>query len=147
MRQARHEVTEHTVNALIELVRSATRKYSVYTSMFGINDELSLPTITIVVPSLWAPRMKDVIDRIQILYPSYDYDAFMIRFTRGQVTPAGRIFHYPRVPIGSSISPDESYDSTPTARTLASIALFQGVKDCMRSPQVTAFDPLIRQNM
>jgi hypothetical protein len=128
MRQARHEVTEHMVNALIELVRSATRKYAVYTSMFGINDELSqVPTITIVVPSLCAPRMKDVIDRIQILYPSYDYDTFIIRFTRGQVTPAGRIFHYPRVPIGSSISSDESYDSTPTA---ASIALFQGVKDC-----------------
>lgn len=62
--------------------------------------------------------MKDVIDRIQILYPSYDYETFIIRFTRGQVTPAGRILHYPRVPFGSSISRDESYDSTPTAGTL-----------------------------
>lgn len=98
-------------------VQQNATNFVIYISNYGITSAISLPTISIILDDLSNGSSRRIINRFQTLY-AYDLSSFVVRFAQGQVMPCGRIWHYERVPIGGSISPDESYIVPSTAGTL-----------------------------
>lgn len=94
---------------LIEnFVQQNAINFVIYISNYGITPAISLPTISIILDDLSNESSMHIINRLHILY-AFDLSSFIVRFAQGYVMPCGRIWHYERVPIGASISPDESY--------------------------------------
>ena len=105
-------------STLIEnFVQQNATNFVIYISNYGITPAISLPTISVVLDDLSNESSMRIINRLHTLY-AFDLSSFIVRFAQGHVMPCGRIWHYERVPIGASVSPDESYIVPSIAGTL-----------------------------
>jgi hypothetical protein len=107
MRSVIENVSLRQRSSVLEVVSDHCKNFVVYTANFGITAEVSLPTISIVLPKLDSEDALACISQIQNRFDPFNFSALLIRFSTGRIQPVGQIWHYPRVPIGASISPDE----------------------------------------
>src|SRR5271169_5213909 len=98
-------------------VQQNATNFVIYISNNGITPAISLPTISIILDDLSNESSMRIINRLHTLY-AFDLSSFIVRFAQGHVMPCGRIWHYERVPVGASISPDEPYILPSIAGTL-----------------------------
>jgi hypothetical protein len=89
-------------------VSEISANFAIYSSNFGIQPTVSLPTISVILPDLDIDSSREIASCLCSIYNPFDYDAFIIRLAIGEVRAAGRIWHYWQVPPGSSISPNET---------------------------------------
>jgi hypothetical protein len=102
-RSATAAMFSRQIETVTEVVSSASPNFAIYTSSFGISQTISLPTISVLLPQ-FDPQL---LSRLRSFFDPFDYECYAIRFVLGGVKPAGRIYHYPRVPPGASISDNE----------------------------------------
>ena len=98
----------HQLATVVAKVSEISANFAIYSSNFGVQPTVSLPTISVVLPDLDTDSARGIISYLRSVYNPFDYDIFVIRFAIGEVRAAGRIWHYRQVPPGSSISPNET---------------------------------------
>ena len=101
-------------NVIRNLLLTYRQAYVIYLSSWGASSQLSLPVLNVVLEQ----SNIDLENHITRYYSPFNFETLPVRFTRGVVQDLGRVWHYQRVPIGASISPDEDYIMPPTAGTL-----------------------------
>jgi len=98
----------HQLATIVAKVSEISANFAIYSSSFGIQPTVSLPTISVILPGLDTDSAREIISYVHSIYNPFDCDAFIIRVATGEVRAAGRIWHYQQVPPGSSISPNET---------------------------------------
>ena len=104
-------------DTILQLVNSASPNYCIYISMFGLNESICVPTISLVVPNIADPFIGPLVKRLRSMYPPFDSESYVLRFSNGYAAAAGSAWFFPNVPLGASISVDEP-DIKPGAGTL-----------------------------
>src|SRR5579859_7304270 len=107
IRNATQSTFPHQLATVVAKVSAISANFAIYSSSFGIQPTVSLPTISVILPDLDIDSSREIISCLRSIYNPFDYDAFIIRLAIGEVRAAGRIWHYRQVPPGSSISPNE----------------------------------------
>jgi hypothetical protein len=105
----------HQRDTILDVVQRDSADFCIYISNYGINEAITLPTITVVLPSVTTPTAASIIQRLQQMYNPFDFDVYTGRFSSGIVQAAGRAWVYPQVPPGASISAHEDYIPEPGA--------------------------------
>jgi len=95
------QVLNHECEYVSSFISSRLANFVVYPSRWGITLDVSVPVINIVVPE--CADIERVITLLE-LFPCFSYETVPIRFATGTVNACGRVWYYPRVPLGSSIS-------------------------------------------
>ena len=112
IRNATQLTFPHQLATVVAKVSEISANFAIYSSGFGIQPTVSLPTISVILPDLDIDSSREIITSLRSIYNPFDFDAFIIRLAIGEVCAAGRIWHYRQVPPGSSISPNEILCST-----------------------------------
>ena len=81
-----------------------SRFFAIYVSNYGISEDVSLPTLSIILPDVTSPSSIDIVSRLKELFDPFNFSALLLRLTFGEFRPVGEIWYHPRVPLGSSIS-------------------------------------------
>jgi hypothetical protein len=113
-----HSTASRQREIVIKVVAENSANFVIYTTNFGITQDVSLPTISIVLPNLATPSAISIISRLRELCDPYNFASLLLRYSTGSVRSAGQVWHYPRVPMGASISADGPYISELSAGTL-----------------------------
>lgn len=109
---ARSTVVETQRSNVSHFLTNLCRNFAVYCTSYGPSADISVPTISIILP-----RMDKVSDDedygeckriLEKTWDPFDESSYVVRFAVGEIRPAGEIYHYERVPMGASLSPDES---------------------------------------
>jgi hypothetical protein len=108
----------HQRDIILDLVQRLSADFCIYISSYGVNQAVTLPTITIVLPSLTTTTAISIIKQLQQMYNPYDFDFYTVRFASGIVQTAAQAWFYPQVPPGASISAHEDYIPEPGVGTL-----------------------------
>ena len=98
------ETLQRQRSVAIDTLRTICSSFVVYVSNFGITQTLSLPTLSIILPDLTTQPALTAIARIKEIFDPFNFSLMLIRFSLGEFKRVGEIWHYPRVPLGSSIS-------------------------------------------
>jgi hypothetical protein len=98
------ETLQRQRSVAIDTLKTMSSSFIVYVTNFGITQTVSLPTLSIVLPDLTTPPALTVIARLKEIFDPFDLSAMLIRFSAGEFRRVGEIWHYPSVPLGSSIS-------------------------------------------
>ena len=106
-------ITRQT-NVIRNLLSTYRQAYVVYLSSWGPSSQVSLPVLNIILEQ----SNIDLENHITNYYSPFSFETLPIRFARGFVQDLGRAWHYEKVPIGASISPDENYIMPPVSGTL-----------------------------
>lgn len=96
-------------DTILQLVNSASPNYCIYISMFGVNESICVPTISLVVPNITDPLIAPLVQRLRSMYTPFDFESYVLRFSNGCAAAAGSTWFFPNVPIGASISVDEAH--------------------------------------
>jgi hypothetical protein len=104
IRTALRETLEKQRSVAIETLQTISISFIVYASNFGITQTVSLPILSIVLRDLTSPPALAAIARLKEIFHPFNFSALLLRFSKGEFKRVGEIWHYPRVPLGSSIS-------------------------------------------
>ena len=96
-------------DTILQLVNSASPNYCIYISMFGVNESICVPTISLVVPNIADPLIAPLVNRLRSMYTPFDCESYVLRFSNGYAAAAGSAWFSPNVPIGASISVGEPH--------------------------------------
>ena len=96
-------------DTILQLVNSASPNYCIYISMFGLNQSICVPTISLVVPNIANPLITPLVERLRSMYSPFDFESYVLRFSNGYAAAAGSAWFFPNVPFGASISVDEPH--------------------------------------
>jgi hypothetical protein len=102
--------------SLEAVLRDNQTDFILYESNFGINELVSWPTFSVVLPSLTSSAAGAIIEDIRIRFDPFSYTAAAVRLVEGQYLAAGQAWYYPRVPIAASIS-SRNLSDAPSAGT------------------------------
>jgi Peptidase family S64 len=106
-------ILQEETQIIRRILRAYDGSYAIYSSMWGVNSEISLPVVNVILE-----YTDEVLEEKLVKYfGPYIYETFPIRFAKGVAQDLGRIWHYERVPIGASISQAEDI-IPPAAGTL-----------------------------
>jgi len=106
----------------LETCLDGTRtEYIMYTSMYRVNDTISLPTFTVVLRDVTSPSVSSVIRAVRTLFDPYSFATRVVRFVQGEFKPIGNIWYFPKVRINASISPTESEPRHPRGDRVATL--------------------------
>jgi hypothetical protein len=94
----------------LDVLNQFSRFFTMYVSNYGISEDVSLPTLSIILPDVTSPLSMDIVSRLKEVFDPFNFSALLLRVTFGEFRPVGEIWYYPRVPLGSSIS--GGYDDT-----------------------------------
>jgi len=107
IRNATQSTFPHKLATIVAKVSEISANFAIYSSSFGIQPTVSLPTISVVLPGLDTDSAHEILSYVRSTYNPFDHDAFIVRVAIGEVRAAGPIWHYQQVPPGTSISPNE----------------------------------------
>jgi hypothetical protein len=107
--QMRRQLTtiERQRDAAIEAIEESCQSFVIYFSNYGINEAVSLPTMSVVLLDLTSASSLAAIARLRELFDPFNFSAMLIRVAEGEFNSIGQVWYYPRVPMGSSISAGE----------------------------------------
>jgi hypothetical protein len=92
---------------VIDSLRTTSNSFIVYITNFGITSTVSLPTISIILPSLTTPSALNTIARLKEVFDPFNVSAMLIRLSTGEFKRVGEVWYYERVHMASSISAGE----------------------------------------
>ena len=107
-------VLTRQMNVIRNFLSRCRQAYVIYLSSWGACSQVSLPVLNVILER----SNSELENRITDYYSPFNFETLPVRFAQGVVQDLGRIWHYQRVPIGASISPDEDYIMPPVAGTL-----------------------------
>jgi hypothetical protein len=108
VRKATQSTFRRQLAIVVAKVSEISANFAIYSSNFGIQLTVSLPTISVILPGLDTDSSREIMSYLRSIYSPFDYDSFIVRFAIGNVRAAGRIWHYRQLPPGSSMSPNET---------------------------------------
>jgi hypothetical protein len=88
----------------LDALSQYSRFFAIYVSNYGISEDISLPTLSIILPDVTSPSSIHIVSRLKELFDPFNFSALLLRVTFGEFRPVGEIWYYPRLPLGSSIS-------------------------------------------
>jgi hypothetical protein len=90
--------------SLEAVLRDHQTDFILYESNFGVNEIVSWPTFSVVLPSLTSSKAGAIIEDIRIRFDPFSYTVAAVRLVEGRYLAAGQAWYYPKVPIAASIS-------------------------------------------
>jgi hypothetical protein len=103
-------ILKSEVAFITDTVAHRMPNFVVFSSKWGINDAVSLPIVSVITTK----SNSELANKLKDYYGPYNYDTLPIRFGKGNVEPAGRVWYYRRTPISSSLSADTDPPHTGT---------------------------------
>jgi len=91
-------------NVALNALSQYSRFFAIYVSNYGISEDISLPTLSIILSDVTSPSSINIVSRLKERFDPFNFSSLLLRLTSGEFRPVGEICYYPRVPLGSSIS-------------------------------------------
>ena len=97
--------TLHSQRQSLEAVlRDHQTDFILYESNFGMNEIVSWPTFSVILPSLTSSAAAAIAEDIRIRFDPFSYTVAAVRLVEGLYLAASQTWYYHRVPLAASIS-------------------------------------------
>lgn len=103
-RNALAEMLDRQRAVALDVLSSYSGFFVIYVSNYGISEAVSLPTLSIILRDLTSASSISIVSRLKERFDPFNFSSLLLRLASGEFKPVGEIWHYPRVPLGSSIS-------------------------------------------